>query len=325
VAVSILLAHITYFLIEKPTRKNISAIYSTPLLIFGVLVMGFLGFNTYEREGLPSRKIAINNVEISLVTPFGESGCINLFSSDGKILCATVQQLSRLQDNPSPIVFLWGDSHAGHLNYGLISQSNKLGYNLYDASMPACPPILNFAPRGKKSGAQDQNIKCINHNLNVVSVIQEIRPKVVLLAANWMQYDGVHQFNQLPYSELLDTIDKLRNMGVESIWLVGNVPVYYVNQSKVASKLFRVGIENRTYRRFDYRSYDADQKLLGFAKANQIQFVSPIASLCNDRGCLISTKDDKFAAIAFDQSHFTRDGSEYFTQIMITAGVLKLN
>lgn len=324
-AASVLLAHLTYHLLEKPIRKKFSASYLTPALIFCMLLMGFLGFNTYAREGLPSRKIAINNVETPLVTAFGKSGCLNLLSSDGKILCATAQQLTLSNDNPSPIVFLWGDSHAGHLNYGLLSQSNKLGYQLYDASMPACPPILNFSPRGNKSGAQDENIKCIDHNLNVVREIEAIRPKVVLLAANWMQYDGVHQFNQLPYSELLYTIDKLRSVGVESVVLLGNAPVYYVDQPKLALKLFRAGFENRTYKRFDFRAYDADQKILEYAKDNNIQFVSPIAYLCNDQGCLISTKDDKLNPVAFDQSHFTREGSKYFTQKMIAAGVLKLN
>ena len=63
--------------------------------------------------------------------------------------------------------------------------------------------------------------------------------------------------------------------------------VFYVDQSKLAFKLFRAGIDNRIYKRSDCRSYDADQKMLGLAKANHIQFVSPIESLCNDQGCLI--------------------------------------
>ncbi len=324
IAISIFLAYFTFLFVEKPLRKKIATIYSVPALIMGVLLMGFLGFNTYQREGLPSRKIAREAPDAHLSNSFGQSGCFNVLNSAGQAVCEDVKYPIMPEARKVPVVFLWGDSHAGHLNAGLLLQAGKLGFSLYDDSMPACPPILNFAPRGDKSGALDENQKCIDHNLNAVKAIKEIRPKVVILAANWMQYDGVHQFNLLPYSELLKTITVLRSFGVESIMLSGNAPVFYVDQSKLASKLFKVGQENRTYKRFDYRSYEADQAISNFAKKNGVEFFSPAELLCNDQGCLMSTSSNFLTPVAVDTSHFSKEGSQFFVQMLVDQHLFNL-
>ncbi len=324
IAISIFLAYCTYHFIEKPLRNKMATIYSVPVLTAGVLLMGFLGFNTYQREGLPSRKIAVESPNASLSSAFGKSGCFNVLDSNGQVVCEDAVRTTPFATRKIPIVFLWGDSHAGHLNAGLLLQASKLGFSLYDDSMPACPPILDFAPRGDKSGALDENQKCISHNLNAVNAIKEIRPKVVVLAANWMQYDGVNQFNVLPIDKLLDTISLIRSLGVETIEVLGNMPVFYVDQAKLAAKLYKPGHENRSYKRFDYRSLDADQKMSDLIKAMSIKFISPIELLCNDQGCLMSTSNSLLIPMAFDTSHFSKEGSQFFIQMLVDQHLIDL-
>ena len=319
IGVSILLAYITYFLVEQPVRKKISRAYSVPILIAGVFMACFLGINTFQREGLPFRKVAIEGVEHSLERPFGIPNCFNELSVEGKIICDLSHGITPVSEDV-PKVFLWGDSHAGHLNAGLMFYGNKHGFLLYDYSMSACPPIIDFVPRGNKSGALDENKKCIEHNSRALEIIKKIKPKTVILAANWMQYDGVHQFNLLSISGLSETINLLRVAGIESIKLVGNMPIYYVSQAKLASRLFEADKENRTYKRFNERSHEADVEMRNFAKNNDINFISPQTILCNKKGCMLSVSNNFLNPIALDTSHFTKNGSIYFVGQMIDNG-----
>lgn len=324
IAVSVLLAYGTYMWVEKPIRNKMKPVYSIPVLVLGLMLMGFLGFNTYHREGLPSRKIVLETPKVQLESAFGKSGCFNKIDARKDIVCSEVTYVSRSQAGGDSAVFLWGDSHAGHLNAGLMTQSKKLKFALYDDSMPACPPVPDFSPRGDQSGALEENRKCLEHNLNALEIIRKIHPKMVIMAANWMQYDGVHQFNELPLQKLAQTILLLRELGVESIVVLGNMPVYYVNQSKLASALYEAGIETRTYKRFDYRSRDADNKMAEFTKNNDIDFISPIAVLCDARGCLMSASSASLSPIAADTSHLSKEGSIFFIQDLINKGLIKI-
>jgi len=53
------------------------------------------------------------------------------------------------------------------------------------------------------------------------------------------------------------------------------------------------------------------------ANTSNVDFLSPIETLCNDSGCLISTSLEKFIPLAWDDTHMTTDGAEFFIQSAI--------
>ncbi|QWE20410.1 acyltransferase family protein [Polynucleobacter sp. AP-Kolm-20A-A1] len=303
---SVILAWATYAYIEKPLKHAPLKSRAT----FLVLVMGLIGFaglNVFDREGYPFRNVAQDKFNFQSDSAYCQSNCKDL----------PLEKVNR-----KPIIYLWGDSHAGHLYAGLKAQSELRGFHLYDASLSACPPLLLFEPRGERSEALAENKICINHNKTILESIKRNHPEMVILAANWTQYDGINQFNKLTDMNIRSTVDVLREASVKNITLIGNFPVFDVYQPRLASILFSEGKEVRTFKRFNFLSREADLRMMNISSQLGINFVSPIGVLCNSEGCLLSTSTNLLSPIGIDTSHLSKEGSLYFVDAAVKDGIL---
>jgi len=320
IGASIGVSWIIYALVETRIRQNKSS-GLTSALIIGMIGIGFIGFNCYQREGMPFRKIVQEKFNYQLNDANGKTNCLNTLL-DGHIICSPVTQDMKVL---RPMVFVWGDSHASHLNAGLLNllQSQKLSF--MDYSYSACPPVLNFEPRGSNSNALHENDICLKHNADALKFIQKYRPETVVLAANWSQYDGLNQFNALMDLEIENTINLLKSSNIKNIVLMGNFPVFYVDQPKLASEYFVAKVNNRTYKRFNYSSLNSDNKMANFAQAHALNFISPMKNLCDREGCILSVSDVLLIPAGLDTSHLTKEGSIYFIQKLTDSGQLIAN
>lgn len=121
VLVSIVLAWLTYRLIEKPIRYGVRGKAKAIVLLVIVGVVGYVGYNCYVRDGLAFRYAqSFNENFIRNWAPTGEGvvGCQDFMElkTAVSLICATT---------PSPKVAIIGDSHAGHLFNGFSHSRNN--------------------------------------------------------------------------------------------------------------------------------------------------------------------------------------------------------
>ncbi|CAM3655110.1 acyltransferase family protein [Polynucleobacter brandtiae] len=307
IALSILLAWCTFYFIERQFRHDKNP-WKLSSLMIGLIAIGFIGWNCYDREGMPFRAIAQEKFNFKIEHAYGQTHCFSLLNQADRIIC----DKSVMQSGPNKPIFLWGDSHAAHLNAGLLAQLKEKSIALYDGSLPACPPILHFLPRQERSDATQANENCEQNNLRTFKEIKTYKPSTVILAADWLQYDGVNQFNLLTMRKIEETILSLRALGVNNIILIGNFPIFYIDQPRLASALFESNLKNRTFQRFNTESLEINKKLKDFAQESNITFVSPTDILCNSEGCLLSTSKKTLIPIGLDTSHLSKEGSIFF-------------
>lgn len=139
-AVSVALSWLTYELIEKKLRYGGNLRAKTVLLSTLMLVMGTVGFATYEMGGLSFRH---KTVEAQL-EQFGWKGkyvgtaqCRRKYHTDAYFCIST---------NPGapPTAAIIGDSHENHFYPGLGEYFRKHGGNLINLGAGGCPPFFDM-------------------------------------------------------------------------------------------------------------------------------------------------------------------------------------
>jgi peptidoglycan/LPS O-acetylase OafA/YrhL len=320
IALSICLAWLTTTLVE-PQFRHTQKRWKLFVLILGLVGIGFIGWNCYNREGMPFRAVAQQKFNFHIDNAYGKTGCLNQLDKNGQIVCN--QNIST--NDSQKMVFLWGDSHAAHLNAGLLARLTEDQFSLLDHSLPACPPILNFLPRQERSDATASNLECEKNNLQAYKEITLYKPNTVLLAADWVQYDGVNQFNLITPEKISATIQDLKDAGVKNIVLIGNFPVFNIEQPRLAAAFFKPDLNNRTLQRLNIQSLEINKTFSKLAAQEGIDFLSPTEILCNSDGCLLSTSNEKLLPIGLDASHLSKAGSIYFINQTRNRRLLKLN
>jgi peptidoglycan/LPS O-acetylase OafA/YrhL len=125
VVLSIVLAWLTYKLVERPLRFGKHNKIKVTALVILMTVVGYVGYNTYERNGLPFRK-ALLNVSVP-IERLGEDNfdlhklCLDYYGISDNIRYCRVS----IYDGKRPHIALVGDSHAAALYSGLSNQLMK--------------------------------------------------------------------------------------------------------------------------------------------------------------------------------------------------------
>ncbi|WP_114637288.1 SGNH hydrolase domain-containing protein [Polynucleobacter necessarius] len=126
--VSILLAALTYYLVEKPLRFGGSSSKAKKNVVWALaFVMGitaYMGYAAFIRDGIPIQRMLFrsrNPVLNKILTYKFETGAAWQM---GNCFLTEHQQANEFQvcgtnlDPKKPTIFLWGDSHAAHLYPG---------------------------------------------------------------------------------------------------------------------------------------------------------------------------------------------------------------
>lgn len=148
VALSIVLAWLTYRMIERPIRFNKNGQARTIVLVVLMTTIGYVGFNTYQRNGLDFRANA------NLKGYIGDIGHIEFhkYIAGRYYLCSPTQlateaptwagfvRCAQSKDNPNVEIALIGDSHAEHLFPGLAEALPNVNIAYY---IKGNPPFID--------------------------------------------------------------------------------------------------------------------------------------------------------------------------------------
>jgi peptidoglycan/LPS O-acetylase OafA/YrhL len=294
VGVAIVLAVLTYFLVERPVRKAkfAAALYLTSALA----VCGAVGLAGSLEGGFPSRLPQQLTRFAFSADADRQTECIRLNRFDFPAKCT--------QTDRHPGVFIWGDSHADRLYAGLLPLQEKGSLGIYEVAGSACAPLLNNPSR--------QNSACEQIRSYALASIQRLKPEIVLMHAYWSdeRYD---------LSMLAVTIRQLREYGVPRIVILGPVPRW---DGTLLRSIFRCW-HPRTATEdlplysscgLDGRVPEVDAQLRQEASRLGVEYISAYQALCNPEGCLTHVTADVEQLTTYDYGHLSVGASQYLIQ-----------
>jgi peptidoglycan/LPS O-acetylase OafA/YrhL len=205
----------------------------------------------------------------------------------------------------SKIVFIWGDSHASPLYYGL----NKLLQKDFE--------VLQVASSGciaSTTANQSNTDYCEQSNWFAFDVIKKIKPKIVIVGQNLG-----HNLNTM---EKISSV--LKKTGVERVIFTGPSPHWVPNLPAVVVRTLPK-VAARTYVGIDYDVLRLDQKLKsGSINFKDFEYISLVDFFCNGDGCLVHYGSDVAATLtSWDYGHLTPIASFHLAKELLVPVVMR--
>lgn len=292
VLLSFLLAWLTYWLIEKPVRfKTVN--WKIIVLCVLLTLIGFVGFNTYDRDGLSFRMMKISPELMGFKPDIAKDWRLNqCFLEDRDKFSDSCLETKK------PLIFLWGDSHAAALYAGLKQMQNDYQFGIAQYTASGCKPLIGKYVADEKfcKGINDSNL----------ALIEKIKPNFVLLHANWSDISDL--------SDLEITIKSLEKAGIKNIVLLGPDPAWKEELPRIIFSYYRKEHKRPPLRMKENNADIAhmlDVSMRDYAKSKNIQYISSIDILCNQDGCLTRTDANSMDIMTMDNSHLTPQGASY--------------
>lgn len=327
ILISILLAWLTYRLIEKPIRFGGYGKAKTVVLLGLMIVVGYAGYNSYARDGLgfrlKDRQAYSDYFENSVPRwrYFEKEGISEKFRFDcdfydlekyrmGHATAVPRKEISKgcfeREAAYRHAVFIWGDSHAQQLYAGL---KNNLpsGWQILQVASSGCPPNANI----KESSSADY---CAQSNWLALEAIHHAKPDVVIVAQN-IGHNA---------ESLRQIAEKLKDFGVRRVIIPGPTPHWTAALPKIILKKMWVNTPRRTYLGIDQQVLSNNDKLQKDIKEiNGVVFVNIIDLFCNQEGCLTYLGEDRKTGItSWDYGHLTPIASEFLAKNILAKTVV---
>ncbi len=323
---AVLAAWLTYRLVERPIRFGHwrQWRFTTVALGAGVALSGLTGFTIYKQEGQPERlQMLAANRATSDGTPEQTQALLATLSSKGGRSAVTEgwrdgdcmldfkalpsQYKPFCVEKKRPLVFLWGDSHAGSLYPGFkaLQDSGQYSFGLGERTAAICPPILGIEPRPL----------CKSLNNDTIRVIRESKPDIVVLYAWW--HEGKVKGRYKDTSGLEPTVAELKKAGVKRIVLLGAVPYWREELPKLLLKEWKA--KQRIPLRLGDEFLDpyvkaATAEMRRRSAAMGIEFISGMDYFCNRDGCLSRMESGSAEPLSYDYGHLSLPASKYYVQ-----------
>jgi peptidoglycan/LPS O-acetylase OafA/YrhL len=299
IIIAFILAWMTYYFVEKRVRFGPYSGRKSAILLILMTLIGVVGFNTYQRDGLGFRifkmipEVAGTNRYTS--TYWREHQC---FLGDREQFSSICMETTR------PLMFLWGDSHAAALYPGFKELQSKYHFGIAQYTKGACKPFIG-------EGA-DPDPECTQVNRSILSLIRKSAPDYVLLHANWSRMEDIEK--------LKATIDALKESGIKSIILIGPDPTWKDELARLIFASYR-----RDHKRPPIRMTENNAKAIrpldismrAFATQNGLKYFSSLDNLCNQDGCLIRTSPNSMDIMTTDTGHLSPQGAIYQANFVV--------
>jgi len=244
ILLSIILAWLTYELLERRIRFGGNDKIKVILLVTLMIIVGYVGYSIYSKNGLPSRPYNQKFISYkeSIKVPERSSECFeipyaykkpeNWFCSLGKV-------------NAPVKYFAYGDSHALSMLPALDKYAfeNKLGINFTGTS--GCPSLLGIQSLRGEAGIEKYN--CRELNERVFNFVKHSGIKNVILINRWTYYTNsitrpsefnpiakdtsilvnkVSSTNDLVWA-IQNTVNRYTDIGVQVIFIEDNPQQIY--------------------------------------------------------------------------------------------------
>ena len=301
VAISVMLAWLTYVLLEQPLRRWSTPRHRVVALSCTMVAITAFGAALWKSGGAPGRFPGVVDELASFNYDYRAD------YREGSCFLRTDQTASEFQTCVEPattkaknLVLLWGDSHAAHLYSGLrtnFGAENRIA----QLTSHGCPPFMDHVSAQRKG--------CVDTNAEILKWATVNKPDVILIAAQWANKDP---------KLLTPTIDALKRLpNAPRIMVIGPVPTWSGGLPRILLASARrapsqVSVPDRLSLSATSKSYKAEAALQAHLKTFNIEYVSILNILCNEsRECLTRTGPTVASLTAWDEAHLTAAGSNY--------------
>ncbi len=311
VLISIGLAWLTYRFIETPIRKGGLNRLKVSALVFLILLVGYLGFNSYDRKGLEFRNRAflrqVTTYQFDKVAAQRQRTCFLMDTGDDVTNFST-KCIRR--DRPIELV-LWGDSVGASYYPGfsyIEERDDRIGVTQFTAS--GCGGLM---PTNYQSNF------CIEANKLALSEILKLKPNLVVISKTWdpgpleTQNDIAFLLHSPDFETAKKTIAILHSNNIP-VLIIGPPPRWDKDVSRLAYKYWK---DHHSLPPLFYNknlvAYPAlvDRALEQFSKENGVMYYSPYQRLCNEEGCMMLLPEEDKAPVTFDEFHPTAAAAIY--------------
>ena len=308
VIASIALAWLTYKLLENPLRFGGRGQTKAIALFMSMAVIGFVGYNCYERDGLGFRLSKLGfrlpkTMQTLVWTP-RDAESLGKELEVGSCLLNPDQSYTGFdscrpwaEKENKPLIYLWGDSYAAHLYPGYKSVFGD-DFRIVQRTASACPPIISMEASNRPY--------CKEINDHILEAIIKTRPEKVVLAADWPEYD---------WPKVEGTIKRLHNSGIRQVDLVGSFPQWHDSLYKQLYLKFRADGGGQIPYRMQFGLNQNFIKLEPLISSLAIQlgvnYLSPKDIFCDSTGCITRLGETGDTLTTYDAAHLTPMASRY--------------
>ncbi|MEG3754093.1 SGNH hydrolase domain-containing protein [Psychromonas arctica] len=315
---SIFLGFVSYRYIETiKFKKEFSSLFAFTQCkpLYFLIITGVLGAVVFINNGInkPIRGMSVSP-ETLYMTEYSRDNYIEnfmkLFSQECNFF-DTTERHPKVDIAASCInkggIFIWGDSHAQSLSYGIRKVFPE--QNISQITTSTCRPLI------KEDLGLDSTYKvaCDRANDKAKKELLNIKPKVILL----VQHID-HDKNQ--YNEILAYVKK-HNLKAKVV-LIGPVPQWEPSlPNTIAKRHFdsnKVVINDRS---FVTPLFRINEQLHKNYDDSDIKYISLLDDLCNENGCLAKV-DSKNTPLVFDYGHLSVEGSLYIAKHIIREKII---
>jgi len=314
---SFVLAGLTYKIIEAPFRnEKKSRLKAMCLLLSMILVLGagYIVFqqNGLERWGENDRSEFVNYYNSGQFN----SGLGDVFRDDCNFYNLDKDRAGMATPVPLPeinkicytrnrtfehAVFLWGDSHAQQLFYGL-EKNIPANWQILVGASSGCHPDPDVT-----SGSEVDY--CKQSNWFSLKNIAEAKPDVVIVAQ-----DHDHNIGRMNRIVL-----KLKKIGVKRIIFTGPVPKWSPKLPYLVARKLWFNIPRRTFVGVHQDILNEDARIkIEFIQKKNVLYLSLIDFFCNKQGCLTYIGNDRMRGLTSpDYGHLTPIASDYLAKKLL--------
>jgi hypothetical protein len=310
------LAALTHYAVEQPLRFGRLARRAPAPLLAGLGALGGLGWALYLSDGLlwryPDAVRTIAREQLGQDTTKVRLG--TCFETSAAALQAHTQDCIDREPAKAPLLLLWGDSFAASLYPGLreLVDEGALPMRLAQLTAPQCPPLPRGSPR--------QLYSCGPINAMILDQVQRERPAMVVLGGSWSSY-------RLPDDEtlgeavgLVNTISRLRALGVARVVVVGSFPAWPTALPRLLLSAWKRNgeVPSHLMDALTPSQLALDAQLDQLVQRGGGEFISTYKLLCSEKGCQTTLwHDGLLYPTAHDQCHFTPTASGYLAHAML--------
>lgn len=314
VVLSVVLAALTYHVVERPIRHGPRRRFVVPVLCTSMVALFATGLATYQAGGLFERPI--NRTDQAHFLQYYDWMRKHGIDAAYRRECDFMDwptghardsiDAACTERGQRRTLFLWGDSFAQSVSLGvrrILPPQDRLAQVATSLCRPSFDEIDAHVPEER----------CLRANRYAIDSITRLRPAVVILAQK-----GGHE-----ETDWARMTERLVGLGVERVIVIGPAPRWRPSLPEVvATQYWGTDFRRVSYGLQNDSAADAHLQSV-LANVPHLTYISLLKRLCNDEGCVAvvpgSPSND---LMAFDFSHLSLKGSEFVADTVLRADLL---